>query len=168
MFSMPGMGPGGPGGGPGGFGGFGGGPHGGPGGPHGGPHGPMGGPHGPHGPMGGPHGPHGFGPGGFGPHGPMGGPHGPHGPYGPHGFPGAPYGPRGPRFFFFPFFGGRKTGNTNGTTDDPYKANTRTVKYVRGDGVVETRIEYIDEEEERKKNSLWGRFKRWFKLNFTI
>lgn len=82
----------------------------------------------------------------------------------PGGFGGFGGGPR----FFFPFSRGRKTGNANGKTDDPYKANTRTVKYTRSDGVVETRIEYVDEEEERKKNSLWGRFKRWLKLNFTI
>lgn len=149
---MPGMGPGGPGGGPGGgFGGFGGGPHGGPG-PGG--HGPG---------FGGPHG---------GPHGPMGGPGFMHGGY--YGMPGAGYGPRGAhrggRFLIFPLFHrGRESGASNAITDkDENRVPTRTVKYIDDNGIAHTRIEYLNEKTVRRENSLWIRFKRWFKLNFTI
>ena len=102
------------------------------------------------------------GPGGFGGPGPMGGPHGGPG-HGPGHMGPGPMGHMGPMhrgFFFFPFFRGRKTGNSTGMNDD-HKAKTRTVTTTRGDGKVITSIEYVNEEFEKKQKSIFGRFLLW-------
>jgi len=69
-------------------------------------------------------------------------------------------GPMRGGFFFFPFFRSRKTGNSAGSDEDDYAVPVRHIKIVYGDGRVETRVEYVNEEAEKYRNSLWGRFMR--------
>ena len=112
----------------------------------------------------GPMGP-GGGPGGFG--GPHGGPHGFGGPMGPMG---GPMGPMGRSALGPGFYGGLYAQKGTGPVveDDSYKVETRTVKYVRDDGTVETRIEYVNREYERWRHSLRGRITLWFRRVFRL
>ena len=119
-----------------------------------------GGPGGPGGGFGG-HGGPGHGPGG---HGPMG-----HGPMGPMGGPIGPMGPMGRSALGPGFYGGLYAQKGTGPVveDDSYKVETRTVKIIRDDGTVVEQIQYINEEYERYRKSLWGRVVLWFRRTFN-